>query len=207
MLYAYVISRDYGFAPNPFGPYCTLATCKPRIRLSAQIGDWVVGTGSAAKEVGMGGRLVYAMQVAEKLSYAQYWDDQRFCYKRPVMNGSLKQKYGDNIYRYDPTLDRLVQVNSHHSLEDGATNEKNYTTDTGGRYALIASRFWYFGREALPIPVPVADTIVHHGIGHSIIADGPTIDALAAWLSSLPGSGYVGKPLLFGGGFRRYRGD
>ena len=30
--YSYIITRDYGFAPNPFGGVCTLATCKPKIR-------------------------------------------------------------------------------------------------------------------------------------------------------------------------------
>ena len=41
-LYSYVITRDYGFAPNPFGGICTLATCKPGIRNHATVGDWVV---------------------------------------------------------------------------------------------------------------------------------------------------------------------
>ena len=37
-LYSYVITRDYGFAPNPFGGICTLATCKPGIRNHAKVG-------------------------------------------------------------------------------------------------------------------------------------------------------------------------
>ena len=98
MLYSYVLRRDYGFAPNPFFGYCTLATCKPIIRRVAQVNDWVVGTGSAAKGSPVSGRLIYAMRVSEKLTFAQYWEDERFANKKPVMNGSLKQKYGDNIY-------------------------------------------------------------------------------------------------------------
>ena len=42
-LYSYVITRDYGFAPNPFWNICTLATCKPQIREHALKGDWVAG--------------------------------------------------------------------------------------------------------------------------------------------------------------------
>ena len=45
-IYSYVVARDYGFAPNPFYGCCTLATCKPIIRRMAQVGDWVIGTGS-----------------------------------------------------------------------------------------------------------------------------------------------------------------
>jgi len=41
-LYSYVVRYDSGFAPNPFGGYCTLATCKPEIRKTAQLGDWLV---------------------------------------------------------------------------------------------------------------------------------------------------------------------
>ena len=47
-LYAYAITRDFGFAPNPFHGNCTLATCKPRIRKSANVGDWVLGIGGAS---------------------------------------------------------------------------------------------------------------------------------------------------------------
>lgn len=46
-LYAYAITRDFGFAPNPFHGVCTLATCKPRIRASANIDDWILGIGGA----------------------------------------------------------------------------------------------------------------------------------------------------------------
>ena len=45
-LHSYVVARDYGFAPNPFFGVCTLATCKPKIRSAAKLGDWVMGTGS-----------------------------------------------------------------------------------------------------------------------------------------------------------------
>ncbi|WP_225761747.1 hypothetical protein [Acinetobacter sp. Marseille-P8610] len=31
-IFSYVVSRDFGFAPNPFFNFCTLATCKPKIR-------------------------------------------------------------------------------------------------------------------------------------------------------------------------------
>ena len=45
--YSYVIPRDYGFAPNPYFGYCTLADCKPGIRKMAQTGDWVAAFGAA----------------------------------------------------------------------------------------------------------------------------------------------------------------
>lgn len=46
-LYSYVITRDYGFAPNPFWGICSLATCKPQIRQRALKGDWIAGFSGA----------------------------------------------------------------------------------------------------------------------------------------------------------------
>ena len=58
-IYSYVLRYDDGVAPNPYGGVCTLAICKPVIRKKAQVGDWVIGTGSF--ELGLGDTLVYAM--------------------------------------------------------------------------------------------------------------------------------------------------
>ncbi len=81
-VYIYVVARDFGFAPNPFHGTCTLATCKPGIRASASIGDWVIGVGGA--RLGATGKCIFAMQVSEKLTFDEYWIDVRFKDKKPV---------------------------------------------------------------------------------------------------------------------------
>lgn len=96
--YSYIVARDFGFAPNPFGGYCTLCTCKPLIRKNAQVGDWILGTGAKTR-YDIAGRLIFAMQVSEILSFEEYWNDRRFQNKKPRFNGSLKQCFGDNIYK------------------------------------------------------------------------------------------------------------
>ena len=45
------MTRDYGFAPNPFFGFCTLANCKPKIRKSANVGDWIIGTGCKTRKL------------------------------------------------------------------------------------------------------------------------------------------------------------
>jgi len=80
--YSYKIEHDFGLAPNPFGSYCTLAVCRPTIRKNKnlEIGDWIIGTGSAKlKNLH---HLIYAMQVEEKLTFNEYWNDSRFNYKK-----------------------------------------------------------------------------------------------------------------------------
>jgi len=42
-LFSYVIREDTGLAPNPFYGVCTLNCCKPDIRRTAEVGDWVAG--------------------------------------------------------------------------------------------------------------------------------------------------------------------
>lgn len=204
-LYSYIITRDYGFAPNPFPPYCTLATCKPRIRLSAQIGDWVVGIGSGAQNSTLKNRLIYAMQVEEKLSYDKYWETNRFQYKKPVMNGSKRQKYGDNVYHTSNETGKFMQEDSHHSLDNGIVNVLNYDRDLGGKYVLISRKYWYFGKDAQYLPnylLELANVVRNH----KAIRDQNLIDDFERWLMAFPESGYIGSPYLFRKDFERYSG-
>ena len=54
-LFSYVVDRDLGFAPNPYGGFCTLAHCKfsisgkKKIVELAKIGDWIAGTGGLVR--------------------------------------------------------------------------------------------------------------------------------------------------------------
>ena len=90
------MDHDYGFAPNPFHGTLSLATCKGlqlRHNSHLKIGDWIVGLGSVA--MGNLGRIIYAMQVEKKITFDQYWDDPQYQIKKPVINGSLVQMYGE----------------------------------------------------------------------------------------------------------------
>jgi hypothetical protein len=204
-LFSYIVTRDFGFAPNPFPPYCTLATCKPCIRNTAVIGDWIMGIGSAAKGSIMKERLIYAMQVQEILTFDQYWNDSRFFYKRPIMNGSKRQAYGDNIYHTDETTAMIVQENSHHSLMEGEINYKNYKRDLSSKNVLISQKYWYWGGDAIEIPQQYHE-IVKVVRGHKKIQDKSLIEQVVYWLESMKDSRYIGEPFKFHGNFERYNG-
>jgi hypothetical protein len=197
-LYSYVVARDFGFAPNPFFGFCTLATCKPKIRSSASVGDWVIGTG-AKRGYDYQGRLIYAMQVSEILGFDDYWNDPRFNLKRPNLKGSLKAMYGDNIYRRDGS--QWVQADSHHSLPDGRLNTANLEWDTGVDRVLIATRFVYWGRSAPIIPTQFRsfgndEDDICSGRGHRVFAD-ELPAAFEGWLESEGKWGVQGDPLEF----------
>ena len=157
--YIYVVARDFGFAPNPFHGSCTLATCKPGLRRSAALGDWVVGLGGA--RLNATGRCVYAMCVSRILSYDEYWDDPTYRDKRPVRNGSATMVVGDNIYHRDPATGGWLQADSHHSNPDGTPNEYNVRHDTQVDTVLISNHFFYFGHTAPTVP-----TSLLRGLGY-----------------------------------------
>lgn len=192
--YSYVVRRDYGFAPNPFGGYCTLATCKPNIRNSAIIGDWVIGTGSS--DYNASKKLVYAMCVSEKMHFNEYWRDKRFAYKKPVINGSLKQMYGDNIYHFEEDDDEWYQANSHHSNSDGTVNIYNRDRDLKSKYVLISNEFWYFGKNAVSIPDEFIN-ICKKGPGHRSDFSENYISRFLGWIQENYERGYSGSPNYF----------
>lgn len=148
--FSYKLTHDFGLAPNPFGGYCTLAVCKPHIRNNThlEVGDWIFGT--SGKQLKGLHYLIYAMRVEEKLTFEKYWVDPRFQYKKPIMNGSLVQIYGDNFYYKEDG--EWLQLNSAHSLKNGIQNPKHTKNDVKGKFVLLSREFYYFGEEAFHIP-------------------------------------------------------
>ena len=194
-LFSYIVARDYGFAPNPFFGVCTLATCKPRIRTFASLGDWVIGTGSRARN--REGQLVFAMRITRAMTFDEYWLDGDFRRKRPNLHGSTKQVFGDNIYWTDES-GSWHQEDSHHSYESGVPNPHNIERDTSADRVLMSTDFTYWGGSGPTIPVQFRDYDGHDicaGRGHKCRFPEPLITGFVDWLRSLDGEGYLGVPL------------
>ena len=194
-LFSYVVARDYGFAPNPFFGICTLATCKPKIRETASHGDWIIGTGSKVR--GRQGHLVFAMRVSETFTFNDYWFDERFLNKRPNLQGSLKQAFGDNIYFQDEN-GCWNQRNSHHSYENGVPNIHNIERDTQANRVLAGVDFVYWGGSGPQIDPAFRDYKdydVCAGHGHRCRFPVSLVQDFIEWLHSLDQHGYIGEPL------------
>jgi hypothetical protein len=190
-IHSYVVRYDSGFAPNPFYSYCTLATCKPSIRRSANVGDWVVGSGSNDRSVRRGGHLVYAMRVTEAMTFDEYG-------KKPYRNGSRKQSCGDSIYFRAAAGAAWQQRDSFHSRPDGSLNPEHVARDTGVNRVLISNDFVYFGGEGPEFPDELQDHKGRHlcktGIGLTTFDDALLVASLERWIRSLAVSGYQGAP-------------
>jgi len=155
-IYSCVVSHDTGFAPNPFWGFCTLACCKPVIRRTASVGDWIIGLTPKR----LGNNIVFAMKITEKISFAEYWLDKRYRVKR----ANLKRKdpvyhCGDNIYKPISRTEYL-QKHSRHSNIDGSENIKSKKHDLNGKFVLISTRFSYFGSKPKKMTDEFKDLIV-----------------------------------------------
>jgi len=158
ILYAYKVDHDLGMNPNPFGTYCTLAYCKGTMRKSIQkyvaeqrhmnpelsardMGIWVIGIAGLNLNLGdeRGGKLLYAMQVTEVLTFEEYWNDDRFAYKAQVLSET----------------ERII-------LENGDDRKKKYSFWRNNKNKLVCGDVdTIFGMKDEPILV--SDTFVYYG--------------------------------------------
>ena len=151
------------------------------------------------------------MKVDEKMTFNEYWNDGRFQFKKPNLNGSRKTAYGDNIYYLKPDR-KWHQSDSHHSYLGGEINYDNLNRDTSVDAVLISYSFFYFGASAIVIPNEFRDSILLTRISKSILGIGEN-ELLAEvcapvweWLRSKYSFGIIDFPILFKQEFKRYDG-
>ncbi|MDY0123136.1 hypothetical protein [Sulfurimonas sp.] len=170
-LFSYVITHDYGFAPNPFGGVLTLATCKPDIRKSASVGDWIIGTGSL---VGVGNnRLIYAGLISEVTTIESYGSDYRYEIKIPNSETSNGRK-GDNIYF-------ITEEGGWEQRRNPFHGEDEIDRDLKGKNVLVCESFWYFGDNAPLIPDEFS-ILVKKGPKHKINEDSEIVSKFIEWV-------------------------
>lgn len=202
-VYVYVLSRDFGFAPNPFFGFETLATCKPTIRKKAELGDIVIGVGSRTTRYK--NKVLFAMKITMKMSFNEYYNSSLFQCKKPIVLGTKKKQYGDNIYHSKDG--NWIQADSHHSYENGLTNEINLKKDTSSDNVLISEdgNWVYYGSKAIEIPENMG-YIFNVRRGHRVFKDEFSI--IDNYFSSKY-IGYQGKPIEWDkkGGLVRFEGD
>jgi RimJ/RimL family protein N-acetyltransferase len=157
-----------------------LVICKPVIRRVADVGDWIVGLGSAKSPIGdVSDCVVYAMKITKKMTMREY---DQYCrehlpQKIPDWRGKdYKLRVGDCIYDYsqgDPPKMRL-----------GVHNERNRARDLSGIYALLSSHFYYFGDKPFKLCESLRP-IIHRTQGHKSTANQPYLDKFVTWVEGL----------------------
>lgn len=201
-LYSYVVTRDYGFAPNPFWNICSLAACKPQIRERAMCGDWIIGFGGVKTNVAH--KMIFLMRVDECCTFDEYWSDFRFKKKKPSFNENYQQCYGDNIYHH--VNGKWMQENSHHSYIDGI-NKNNLDHDTRVDRVLISFCYWYFGDQAVKLPERFSEVIATSR-GYKKM-DNDMCEEIIAWIDANYEMGQQGFPSSWSDSlkFVRFKGE
>ena len=184
-LYSYILRLDTGFAPNPFHGFCTLATCKPKIRKTARVGDYVIGTGSKSNNR----HGVYAMRITEALTLDEYWRDTRFQAKKPQQTGCWKSACGDNVYSWNSLTNEWIQD------EDSYHCEYDPSHDTRTDRVLVSEDFIYWGGCGPPIPPEFGGVdVLCTTQGHKCRFPEQTVRAFVRWFEKLDEKGILGGP-------------
>lgn len=137
--YVYKVDHDLGINPNPFGEYCTLGCCKPKLRSgifnfysknSTNNEVWVIGIGGANLGKEYYGKVIYAMQVTEAIPCEKYKNNARFNYK----------------------VARNASGGWHEENHKMWKNNNNWMCcgdlDASDGYVLVSDRFTYWGSKA-----------------------------------------------------------
>lgn len=194
-VFSYIVVHDSGFSPNPFHGLLTLACCKPLIRRTANVGDIIIGLSSRSE------RVVYAVQVAEVLSFDEYWADSEYRSRRPIMDSPrIIDRTGDNIY--EPVSGGYRQLLSYHSNRDGSENADRKRMDLGGNHVLTGERFTYWGRSGPALPEEIEFLAV--GRGHRCNFTDDQVSTVVRWFEDLPG-GVQGAPAEWKAGDQSWR--
>lgn len=183
-LYSYIVKYDRGLAPNPFHGYCTLAVCTPNhMGIKPEKGDWIAGFSSKSE----GNKLVYAMQVSETMHFKDYFYDARFQNKKPQMDGNWKERCGDNFYEFKSEGKPVQHLNPFHEGVEYCQK------DTKHPYVFIAEHFYYFGEEAVSIPVDF-QVLVYRYRGYKYNFKESVVEGFLAWLKQNWKPGISGNP-------------
>lgn len=184
-LVVYVVSSDDNLAPNVTTGICSLTVCKPVVRKQAVQGaDWIIGMSTTKHGID---RIIYAMQVDEKLGYDAYYNDPRFADKKP----SAEHPNGDNFFKL---VNGELEITTTKACHYG--KPEKIKRDLNTPVAVLGKRFWYFGANAPRLPEVLRDTRIVTGNrrGHRYVDDPEVIAQLVAWLEANYEPGIHGQP-------------
>jgi len=163
---------DSGLAPNPFGRWCTIAVCTPN-HCNAKLdkGDWILGHSGISN----GYQLIYAMEITEEImNFNDYYNDNRFQYKKPVLGGKWWQITGDNIYYQDK--------NGRYTFDINAFHEDKFEKDTKYPKVFISNNFYYFGENSIEKFPKNFPHLIHKGRKFTYLEDEESIERFISWL-------------------------
>jgi hypothetical protein len=148
----------------------TLCLCKPMIRKSACVGEWVVGF--VPKRINDGRvHVAWAGRIARILTMSDY----------------EKQYVGrqDAIYKMTVSGWEFLRPDYHEEIRE---------RDLSGKNALVFEPFWYWGGVGITAPNDIAN-LAHYYVGQTAKDSSPErMGRLEEWLWSVAEPGIHGEP-------------
>lgn len=142
-IYVYKLTCDNGGAPCIYKSTLSLSICKPRIRMDAKVGDWIVGFGGKSKPE-LRGRLIYIAQVTAIECNGDYYAGEQYR-NRP-----------DCVYRRTGSGYEYVTGSKYHDPED-LSHDLGSAPNFERARNLLSDRFAYFGAKQGPSLESVMD--------------------------------------------------
>ena len=168
-IWSYVVAYDGGTAPCVDNNLLSLCICKPMIRRSANVGDWIIGF--TRRNIGVK-KICYVAEVTKKISMEEYFLEPK--------------KRSDKIYKYNNN-DFIHNGGNIHS------SPKHWRTDLGGKFCLISRNFWYFGDKFKKLPSEINE-LYYPYVGQKKNTNQENLEKLKNFLGSYE-VGIQGKPL------------
>jgi hypothetical protein len=182
--FLYRLQTDNGTAPNITGGVCTMALCKPVIRRSAVVGDYIIGLRGRSGELGKLGphavdSILYVMRVTQKMTMAEY---DTHC----SAHLQIKIPSPENDFTGD------CQYTASGQQRSGPHSPSHIDRDLGGKFVLLSDEFWYRSAPAgyrLPAELAEKWDVPSVSRGHRVKTDYATTEApLLSWLATFPTS-------------------
>ena len=133
-IYSYKLTTDNGSAPCIQDNKLSLAICKPKIRKTAKINDYLIGISANSMNLG-GNKIIYIAKITDKILLQDYY--------------KLYSNRNDCIY--NDKLCRIKNAN-YHSCKD-------ILRDLSGKYVLLSSDFIFFGSRNITVPNKLKDIV------------------------------------------------
>lgn len=134
-IFVYKLTADNGGAPCVYANKLSLCICKPRIRVSAEENNWIVGFGGRSVH-DLSNRLIYIAKVTKKLCNDEY-------YKNPEYAERPDCIYQWNEYEKKYEFKKTAKFHGPDDLEhDLGRHLNNYDR----AYSLLSDKFIYLGK-------------------------------------------------------------
>lgn len=152
-IYLYKMTTDNGGAPCVYTGVLSLAICKPQIRTSAKLGDWIVGFGGKSVPE-LKGRLIYIAKVTKVADNGTYYSENEY---RPRP---------DCVYSRDESGYKWRDGSKYHG-PDQLERDLGAPDSFGNARVLLSDVFVYSGKKLQPSIERIKD--VYEGLPRNFV--------------------------------------